>query len=146
MSELFAELDYRITPIGALSLRRRRELSSGADIFEIKLGDEYLMSSQFTVSEIALARLGLAVLQGGQLDVVVGGLGLGFTARAVLENENVKSLMVYFVQHTDCGSGGWRFEPTQLYHLQSVPCYAALDTSFRMASTVGTRFTSSKAS
>lgn len=94
MSKLFAELDYRITPIGALSLRRRRELSSGADIFEIKLGDEFLMSSQFTVSEIALAELGLAVLQGRQLDVIVGGLGLGYTARAVLENEKVKSLII----------------------------------------------------
>jgi hypothetical protein len=77
MSLLFEELDYRPTPIGALSLRRRRELSLGVDVFEIKLGDEYLMSSLFTVSEIALARLGLAKLSGTDLDVVVGGLGLG---------------------------------------------------------------------
>jgi spermidine synthase len=60
MSLYFEELDYRPTPIGALSLRRRRELSLGVDVFEIKLGDEYLMSSLFTASEIALARLGLA--------------------------------------------------------------------------------------
>ena len=54
MSVNFEELDYRLTPIGGLILRRRRELSLGVDIFEIKLGDEFLMSSLFTASEIAL--------------------------------------------------------------------------------------------
>jgi spermidine synthase len=94
MSALFEELDYQATPIGALSLRRRRELSLGVDVFEIKLGDEFLMSSLFTASEIALARLGLAALSGGELDIVVGGLGLGYTARAVLEHNSVRSLVV----------------------------------------------------
>src|SRR6266436_4634044 len=94
MSLHFEELDYRPTPIGALSLRRRRELSLGIDVYEIKLGDEFLMSSLFTVSEIALARLGLGALSGTNLDVVVGGLGLGYTARAVLENARVRSLIV----------------------------------------------------
>jgi spermidine synthase len=94
MSLYFEELDYRLTPIGALSLRRRRELSLGVDVFEIKLGDEYLMSSLFTASEIALARLGLAELSGSGLDVVVGGLGLGYTAQAVLAHEAVKYLVV----------------------------------------------------
>jgi spermidine synthase len=94
MSALFEELDYRDTPIGGLSLRRRRELTLGVDVFEIKLGDVFLMSSLFTASEIALARLGLAGLSGGRLDVVVGGLGLGYTAQAVLENKTVSSLIV----------------------------------------------------
>ena len=79
MSLYFEELDYRPTPMGALSLRRRRELSMGVDVFEIKLGDDYLMSSLFTASETALARLALAELPGADLDVVVGGLGLGYT-------------------------------------------------------------------
>ena len=86
MSALFEELDYQATPIGALSLRRRREPRLGVDVFEIKLGEEFLMSSLFTESEIALARLGLAGLAGRDLDVVVGGLGLGYTANAVLEH------------------------------------------------------------
>jgi spermidine synthase len=98
MSRSFEELDYRQTPIGALSLRRRRELSLGVDVFEIKLGDEFLMSSLFTASEIALARLGLAALvrpeSNEALDVVVGGLGLGYTAQAVLEHPTVGSLIV----------------------------------------------------
>lgn len=94
MSPTFEELDYRPTPIGALSLRRRREMKLGVDVFEIKLGEEFLMSSLFTASEIALARLGLGDLAGTQLDVVVGGLGLGYTAQAVLENDTVGSLLV----------------------------------------------------
>src|SRR5258708_33848772 len=94
MSALFEELDYRDTPIGALSLRRRRELRLGVDVFEIKLGEEFLMSSLFTASEIALARLGLAELAGDNLDVLVGGLGLGYTARAVLGHARVGSLVV----------------------------------------------------
>src|SRR5258707_14659728 len=94
MSFDFEELDYRPTPIGALSLRRRRELKLGVDVFEIKLGDEFLMSSLFTASEIALARLGLAGLSEPGLDVVVGGLGLGYTAKGVLGHRNVAALYV----------------------------------------------------
>src|SRR3981081_3961405 len=94
MSVYFEELDYRPTPIGALSLRRRRSLSTGADVYEIKLGEEYLMSSQFPAPEIELARLGLAARARAALDVVVGGLGLGYTAQAVLEHATVRSLVV----------------------------------------------------
>jgi len=94
MSVYFEELDYRSTPIGALSLRRRRDMALGMDVFEIKLGDEYLMSSLFTASERALANLGLAPPSKTGLDVVVGGLGLGYTAQAVLEHETVRSLTV----------------------------------------------------
>src|SRR3982074_1839507 len=95
MSLSFEELDFRPTPMGVLSLRRRRLPSTEIDIYEIKLGDEYLMSSRFTVAEIELARLGLAALSREKnLDVVVGGLGLGYTALAVLENSRVRSLIV----------------------------------------------------
>ena len=94
MSVNFEELDFRPTPMGTLSLRRRRQPSSGIDIYEIKLGEAFLMSSQFTAAEIALARLGLAALDRNDLDVVVGGLGLGYTALAVLENPRVRSLIV----------------------------------------------------
>jgi spermidine synthase len=94
MSVYFEELDFRPTPMGPLSLRRRRHLGSGLDVYEIKLGDEFLMSSAFTVAEIALARIGLTALDRRDLDVVVGGLGLGYTAQAVLENRAVRSLTV----------------------------------------------------
>ncbi len=94
MSGLFEELDYCPTPLGAVSLRRRKELKLGVDVFEIKLGEESLMSSLFTESEIALARLGLAELGRARADVVIGGLGLGYTAKAVLEQPEVASLVV----------------------------------------------------
>jgi spermidine synthase len=94
MSAHFAELDWRPTPMGELSLRRRREPSLGVDVYEIKLDDDFLMSSLFTTAEIALARLGLAASPGAHLDVVVGGLGLGYTARAVLDDARVRSLVV----------------------------------------------------
>lgn len=95
MSVNFEELDYQQTELGELVLRRRRLLSlPGIEIFEIKLGDSFLMSSLFTEVEVALARLALAELHGDKLDVVVGGLGLGYTARAALENSAVNSVVV----------------------------------------------------
>ena len=94
MRRLFEELDYRPTPIGPLVLRRRHEARLGVDIIEIKLGEEHLMSDLFTASEIALAELGLAACDGERLDVVVGGLGLGYTAKAALDQPRTGSLIV----------------------------------------------------
>lgn len=94
MSNTFEELDWQQSAMGEISLRRRRELSLGIDVFEVKLGDEFLMSSLFTAAEIELARLGLEHLQSDDLDVVVGGLGLGYTAVAALEDARVRSLTV----------------------------------------------------
>ena len=94
MSALFEELDWSPTPIGPVSLRRRRDLRLGADVYEVKLGEEFLMSSWFTESEVALARSGLAMCHGEALDVVVGGLGLGYTAAAVLDDPRVRSLTI----------------------------------------------------
>ena len=94
MSANFEELDYRRTPIGELSLRRRKIVSLDVDVYEIKLGDEFLMSSLFTEGEIALANLGLAELDARELDVAVGGLGLGYTARAALDHPGVRSVLV----------------------------------------------------
>ena len=94
MNPVFEELDYRRTPLGELVLRRRTEPSLGVEVYEVKLGDEFLMSSLFTEGEIALARYALAELGAGPLDVAVGGLGLGYTARAVLDHPGVRSLVV----------------------------------------------------
>jgi spermidine synthase len=92
----FEELDYQQTHLGELILRRRRILSlDGVEVFEIILGDAFLMSSLFNVVEIALSDLGLAALKGKEnLDVVVGGLGLGYTAQAALKHDSVGSLLV----------------------------------------------------
>jgi hypothetical protein len=58
MSVNFQELDYSATTMGLLTLRRRKEITLGIDRYEIKLNEEFLMSSLFTVAEVALANLG----------------------------------------------------------------------------------------
>lgn len=92
----FEELAHEQTPMGELTLRRRYEPVVGRDVFEVKLGDEYLMSSLFTVAEEALSDLGLAAVPAGRdaLDVVVGGLGLGYTAVAALRDARVATMTV----------------------------------------------------
>ncbi|MBT5031577.1 MAG: spermidine synthase [Proteobacteria bacterium] len=98
MVHMFEELDYQETPYGAISLRRRQEPRlNGLMLYEVKLGEEWLMSSLFTEAEIQLAHLGLSLAQKSiptDLKVVVGGLGLGYTAAAVLENPAVTELCV----------------------------------------------------
>ena len=90
----FKELDYQETPLGAISLRRRSEPRLGGKIlYEVKLGEEFLMSSLFVEAEEELAALALQSLDTEELDVVVGGLGLGYTAAKALENETVRSLL-----------------------------------------------------
>lgn len=95
MSASFAELDYRQTPLGELTLRRRRVAAlDDLEVYEVKLGEAFLMSSLFHEVEVALADLGLAGLDAPELDVVVGGLGLGYTAWAALKHPAVRSLLV----------------------------------------------------
>jgi spermidine synthase len=94
VSARFQELDWRATPLGELVLRRRMDSTVDKEVYEVKLDDDFLMSSLFTVAEVEMARLALAGLPGTALDVIVGGLGLGYTARTVLENPNVHSLAV----------------------------------------------------
>lgn len=98
MSRLFEELDRQATPIGDISLRRRLEPTLQIDVFEVKIAtdgfDDGLMSSLITDGERAVATLGLAATSNTDLDVVVGGLGLGYTARAALDDPRVRSLRV----------------------------------------------------
>lgn len=101
MKPHFEELDYRQTPLGEVILRRRRmQTLDHVEVYEIMLGSDFLMSSLFTVVEQALSTLGLAAAveafggEDGSLDVVVGGLGLGYTARAALEQAAVGELIV----------------------------------------------------
>ena len=95
MKPLFEELDFRPTPIGDLILRRRRMVMlDDLIVYEVLLGDAFLMSSLFHDVEEALADLGLASVAGEKLDVVVGGLGLGYTAAAALRDARVAELLV----------------------------------------------------
>ena len=92
---IFEELDFQSTPIGELVLRRRRIPKLGElDVYEVKLGEDFLMSSLFHEAERQLSKLGLGALEKDDLDVIVGGLGLGYTAAAALEDPRVSSLVV----------------------------------------------------
>ena len=99
MSARFEELGWQQTPMGVISLRRRFDPTVRADVFEVKLDDEHLMSSLFTVAEKELARLALARTPGAALDVIVGGLGLGYTAQEALHDSRVRTLTV--IEYSD---------------------------------------------
>ncbi|NJC40411.1 spermidine synthase [Brevundimonas alba] len=94
MGRLIEELDYRPTAMGPLVLRRRWVAAIDADVVEVILGEEHLMSSLFTVGETELAVRGLAAATGEGLRVLVGGLGLGYTAREALADPRVASVEV----------------------------------------------------
>ena len=88
-------LEYCETPIGVLCLRRRELLSKpGTIVTEVTLDHEFLMSSFYTESERALASLAIEWHGGVELRVLVGGLGLGYTAQAALECPRVAQVDV----------------------------------------------------
>jgi len=91
----FEELDCSSTPLGELILRRRRPVSQPDTwVYEVKLAGRFLMSSLVTASERELATRALARLRGDRLRVLVGGLGLGYTAAATLADPRVAHLDV----------------------------------------------------
>jgi spermidine synthase len=89
----FEELDWQSTPWGVISLRRRWDPAFSTDVHEIKLDDDFLMSSLFTVAESEMVRLAFSRLDVAPDSVAVGGLGLGYTAQAVLDNPDVGALV-----------------------------------------------------
>lgn len=82
MSRPWVTLDERDTPDGVLELRRR-----DANDFLILIGGRVLMNSLENQSEVALGRAACAALAApaGGDRVLIGGLGMGITLRAVLD-------------------------------------------------------------
>lgn len=92
---MFEELDYAMTPLGPLVLRRRQSPAHDmAWVYEVTIDGEFLMSSAVKDSELALTKLALERLGDRKLSVLVGGLGLGYTALAALEDQRVQALTV----------------------------------------------------
>ncbi len=88
-------LAYDPSPLGPVCLRRRELLSQpGTIVTEVTLNHEFLMSSLYTDSERALARTALNMHTGEKLRVLVGGLGLGYTAREALLSDRVEQVEV----------------------------------------------------
>ncbi|MEO0368473.1 MAG: spermidine synthase [Pseudomonadota bacterium] len=97
MEHIFEELDYQQTEFGEISLRRRTEPRlDNKLIYEVKLGDEFLMSSLFVEAEEQLAVYGIERLAANghdhNLDIVVGGLGLGYTSLTAMQDKRVGRL------------------------------------------------------
>jgi spermidine synthase len=80
------------TPTGEWQLQRR------GDHYEIISNGVFLMASYNRESDRQLARLALARLEGGGLRVLVGGLGIGFTAQATLEDPRVTRVDVVEIE------------------------------------------------
>ncbi len=86
-------LAYESSPIGMICLRQRELLSEpGTVVTEITVDHHFLMSSHNTVSERALAHRALDMHEGEALNVLIGGFGLGYTAREVLVSDRVARL------------------------------------------------------
>jgi spermidine synthase len=91
----FEILAYEETPLGILCLRRRELLSSpGEFVTEITLDHEFLMSSYHTLSERVLASIALEMHRGSEISVLIGGLGLGYTAHEILKSKNIARVEV----------------------------------------------------
>jgi spermidine synthase len=83
----FEVLDHTESPLGVLILRRRSAPVPG--VIELTLEHQFLMSSAVTDSERELATRAIAMHGGGDLDVLIGGLGLGYTCKAALDSPRV---------------------------------------------------------
>lgn len=73
---------------GEIALARR------GDVTELIVNGAFAMDTVHTATERALATLALDRLAGTDLHVLVGGLGLGFTARALLADPRVSHVEV----------------------------------------------------
>lgn len=121
-------LAYEDSPLGPLCLRRRELLSEpGTVITEVTLNHAFLMSSYNTASERALASVALEMHPGADLRVLVGGLGLGYTAHAALASPRVAEVRVV------------EFLPQVVQWLEQglVPLSAALAADGRFSTTSG---------
>ena len=88
-------IDCEQTEIGLICLRERTLPTEPPTVItEITLDHEFLMSSYNTASERALAHSAIELHGGSNLDVLVGGLGLGYTAHAALASERVSAVEV----------------------------------------------------
>ena len=97
MELVFEEIDYQETALGVISLRKRSEPRlDNLLIYEVKLNEEWLMSSLFVDAEEELSRLGLDKLKNNgydnDLSIVVGGLGLGYTSVTALNDKMLTEL------------------------------------------------------
>jgi spermidine synthase len=83
----FEVIAHAESPIGVLILRQRS--APVPDVIELTLEHQFLMSSAVTLSERELATRAIAMHGGRELEVLIGGLGLGYTSKAALDSDRV---------------------------------------------------------
>jgi spermidine synthase len=86
---------------GEVVLRRRVE-EHAADTLELRVNGVFVMDTRETTSEIELAGAALELVENPR-DVVVGGLGLGFTTRRVLADPRVEQVRVVEIEEALVG-------------------------------------------
>jgi spermidine synthase len=90
MAQPWRTIESISTEEGALELRQRGERD-----FLITIGPQVLMNSLANRSEVVLGEMGCAHLTGSEKPrVLVGGLGMGFTLRAVLDTLPATAVVV----------------------------------------------------
>jgi len=86
---------------GEIVLRRRTE-EHAADGLELRVNGVFVMDTKETGSEVELAAAALALVEDPR-DVVVAGLGLGFTTQRVLADTRVERVMVVEIEEALVG-------------------------------------------
>jgi spermidine synthase len=81
---------------GELVLRRRVE-ERAPDVLELRANGVFVMDTQETVSETELAGVALDLVEDPR-NVVVGGLGLGYTTQRLLADPRVERVMVVEIE------------------------------------------------
>jgi len=83
------------SPRGEIVLSER--IDERGSVLELRVNGVYVMDTRETSSELALARTALDISTGPDR-VLVGGLGLGFTATEVLRDPRVRELVVVEIE------------------------------------------------
>ncbi len=97
----YAEVARSESERGEVVLRRRVE-EHAADVLELRVNGVFVMDTRETGSEIELAAAALGLVEDPR-DVVVAGLGLGFTTQRVLADHRVQRVMVVEVEEALVG-------------------------------------------
>jgi spermidine synthase len=81
---------------------RRHTSGLGADVIELRVNGVFVMDTHETGTEIELAAAALDLVPNPR-DVVVGGLGLGFTTQRVLADSRVERVVVVEIEEALVG-------------------------------------------
>lgn len=97
----YAEVARAESERGEVVLRRRSE-EHAADVLELRVNGVFVMDTRETGSEIELAAAALGLLEHPR-EVVVGGLGLGFTVQRVLADPRVERVAIVEIEESLVG-------------------------------------------